>query len=513
MKLKTAFIGLLVGVPTVLFAQSDTLHIPSMQEVYRHNYWLSGSNPIGISFNRFKTFSIAEVGYSHSSGNLGKPSLPASSNVYSVQSESFQKLGKVALYGKLGYEQSQDRGQTWNSMVNDYWQFLNLGDSVRGKHRNEAYHLVGAFSLPIYTHWMLGAKFNYRVQMLAKNTNPRNKNQWSEWMLTPGIGYRSENNTVGLSLLYASRKESVDYQNLGTHASYPFFVAYPLSFFKQLSREERVKWYYAGQEIGGALQADLKMERLQFYQQLEGSITTQEIESNQIQDHKEGQSNIWQMNYIGKLQKQFAHVRHEWEMKIKYEHTNNYDPVQQQEASGIWKSYGKVLRSTRRMGMGNLSYEYRKLRDSWHPRFSLLSGVSYLYRESALLFYPIKYIQPIHRFALHTTYTHNFELPNAYLDCALGGKYGVGRGAKMKEKRLSSSQSSEEIKLWQNADLLQQDYDYNTATRVNFDFSVTYTRKIPFSWFIRLEGGYEYTDKCTLNENNKKIVTRIGLIF
>lgn len=513
MRLRTAFIGLLIEVPVVLFAQSDTLRIPSMQEVYHHNHWLSGSNPIGLSFNSFNSFSIAEIGYTYSSGNLGKPSLPTSTNVYSVQSESFQKLGKVALYGRLSYEQNQSKGQNWNGMVNDYWQSVNLCDSISGKRRSEVYHLAGAFSLPLHNHWLLGAKLDYRVQMVAKSVDPRNKNQWSEWILTPGIGYRSDNYSIGLSLLYANRKETVDYQNVGMHATYPVFVAYPLSFFKTLSRDGNVKWYFEGQEIGGAIQAESKIGKLQFFQQLEGSVTTQDIESNRIQDRKEGESNLWQMNCLGKMQRQFTHIQHEWELKLKYEQVDNYDPLQQQEESGVWKSYGKVLRSTHRIGLCNLSYEYRKLRDAWHPHFSLLSGISYLYQENALLFYPTKYLQPLHRFAIHTTYTHNFELPNASLDCALGGMYGVGGGTEMKEKKLSSSQSTEEIKLWQNARLLQQDYDYNTATCVNLNFTITYTRKVPFAWYIRLRGSYGYSDKSEVDEYSRKLVSHIGLLF
>lgn len=513
MKLKTVFLGLVLGVSVATFAQSDMLRIPSMQEVYKHNNWLSGRNPIGLSFNHFNAFSIAEVGYSPSSGNLEKVSLPTSSNVYSVLSESFQKLGKVALYGKLNYEQSQTKGQNWNGMMNDYWQSVSLCDSVSGKRNNEAYHLVGALSLPIRTNWLLGGKFDYRVQMLAKNTDPRNKNQWSEWILTPGIGYQADNYAVGLSLLYANRKETVDYQNMGMHAIYPVFVAYPLSYFKTLSSDGNIKWYYSEQEIGGALQAEFSFGKLRFFQQLEGSITKQNIESNRIQDRKEGEANLWQVNYLGKLKRRFINIQHEWEVKIKYQQTNNYDPLQQQEENGVWKSYGKVLRSTQRKGICELSYEYRKLRDSWHPRFSLNSGVRYQYQENALLFYPIKYSQPLHRLAISTVYFYNFVLPNAYLDCSLGGVCGVGKGTMMKKEASLSTQSGEDIKLSQNTSLLQQDYDFKTAARLNMNFSVTYTHRVPFSWYIRLAGSYEYLYKCQLNENSKKIVTYIGLKF
>lgn len=69
---------------------------------------------------------------------------------------------------------------------------------------------------------------DYKVQMTAKDTDPRNKNEWSEWILMPGVGYRLGNHTLGLSLMYADKKETVDYRNMGTHAVYPFFCGIPL---------------------------------------------------------------------------------------------------------------------------------------------------------------------------------------------------------------------------------------------------------------------------------------------
>ena len=57
----TLFILWLLSVIPI-YAQSDSLHIYSMQEVYQQNSWLAGANPVGMSFNRFRSFSVAEVG-------------------------------------------------------------------------------------------------------------------------------------------------------------------------------------------------------------------------------------------------------------------------------------------------------------------------------------------------------------------------------------------------------------------------------------------------------------------
>ena len=58
------------------------------------------------------------------------------------------------------------------------------------------------------------------------------------------------------SIFYGNRKETVDYQNIGTHTAYPFFVSYPLGTLKLCLKGENIKWYYSAQEFGGFLQEE-----------------------------------------------------------------------------------------------------------------------------------------------------------------------------------------------------------------------------------------------------------------
>ena len=98
MRSREVLFGFLFSLSTMVSAQTDTLHIPSIREIYKHNNWLAANNPVGLSFNRFRSFSVAEAGYSYHNGNLGNVSIPASTSIYSVYSESFQTVNKVSLY-------------------------------------------------------------------------------------------------------------------------------------------------------------------------------------------------------------------------------------------------------------------------------------------------------------------------------------------------------------------------------------------------------------------------------
>lgn len=514
MRYRDILFGLFFLFSMIVSAQTETLSIPSLNEVYRQNNWLIGANPVGLSFNRFCSFSVAEASYSHHEGNFGNVSLPASSDIYAVYSESFQTVNKVSLYGKIGYKLLKNREKNWNGMTGDYWQAVNLCDSVSGKQQSEQYQLAGGVSFPILMRWLLGIKANYKVQLTAKDTDPRNKNQWMEWQLTPGLGYRLYDNLhLGASFLYIRRKETVDFRNMGNHTTYPIFVAYPLGFFNTLSWGENVNWFYSGQEVGGALQLDFNYGSFQLYQDINGTIAWQTIESNQIQNKKEGETDNWHVEYKGKLQKVSPDYRHEWEWLAAFSHVDNFDPLQHQVESDTWQSDGRLLRSTCHTRRYAITYGYYRLRDAWHSQFSIFSGITFRQTETALLFYPAKYTQPIHRLTIHTTFVQNILLKDASLDISLGGQYRKGGGSIMDEKELAQNETTPEITLWQNHSRLQQVFDYETMPSWGLQTSITYTRSIPFRWYIKASFNFEKTLKKMIYNDSQKIMTHIGLLF
>lgn len=496
-----------------LRAQSDSLFISSIQEIYRLNSWLTGSNPVGIAFNDFSSFSTAEAGYSYHKGNFGNLSIPESGSLYKVYSESFQTFGKTSLYGKLGYRNEQKKNISWQGMTGNYWQGVNLCDSISGKQRSEQYQLSGAFSLPLSRGWLIATQFDYLVELTAKDTDPRNKNQWMEWILTPGIGYRQEHLRLGASLHYSSRKETVDYQNVGAYSTYTSLIAYPLAFYKTLLLGQKISWNYSSQEIGGALQAEIIQGPYSLFQEIAGSSTQQDIISNRIQDKKEGETDCWQIGYKGKLSRTSARSRHEWDWRISLDRAKSYEPLQQQEGTNVWQTYGKVDRAGQRTSDYLLSYGYHRLRNKWQSIHSFFIGIDYHQEKNSLLFYPAEYTQPIHIFMLQSAFTKSFLLPNGLLEGTIGGNFRKGGGRIMEEKELPPNQSAPEIALWQNQERLHQEFDYKTTPRWNIHLSITYTHTSPFRWFSSVTGGYEESYKNITNKNFKYFSAQIGILF
>lgn len=515
MKKRTGLYCLSVCLSVSALAQTDSLRIPSMEAVRRQNYWLEGENPVALSFNDFRSFSVAEAGYRRTDGNLGKVTEPVTMNVYSIGSESFQKLGTVSLFGKLGYTQTRKQEMNWNGMTGSHWQAVNLSDSIAGNQRAEQYQLASAFAVPLHSHWLMGAGIDYQVQLTAKDTDPRNKNQWMELQLTPGVVYQYAKYKLGASFLYKKSKEEVNYRNVGTHVTYPYFAAYPLGFFLTIPRGEESTWYYSSKEMGGALQLDFTTGTLQLFQQVSAGVINQDIVSNRILNRGEGETDVWHADYTGKLGWFRRQSKHEISLLAGFRQAKSYDNLQRQDMNGFWESYGRIARSEHQVANCALTYGFYRQRDVWNNHFSVLAGVRYHQEESMLLFYPIAYSQPIHRFAIHATVTRQWVLAGGLLDLSVGGEYGTGGGVLQKEKSLSG-QAAPDIPFWQNRELLQQLFVYETAARWNLETSACYTRFIPSSqlaWVARVSGRYEQGGKSLPDENKCCISASVGLLF
>lgn len=534
MKQRTVLFALFTLLAVVAFSQPDslrapsteaihslatetTVRIPSMEAVCEQNDWLAGANPVALSMNRFRSLSMAEITYGHGAGALGNPLLPASTDRCAISSESYQRLGNVSLYGKLGYALTRRHRPNWDGMtVGSHWSAVPLCDSISGNQRAERYELSGAFALPLGRHWLIGTRFDYHVEQTTKDTDPRNRNQWMEWTLAPGIGYECPRLRLGLSLLYARRTEGVDYQHVGNHVTYPVFVAYPLGFFGTLSGSEPINWHYASDEAGGALQMSIvRPQRMRLFQQLGGSLVRQSVEGNRVENRQQSETEAWQLTYTARVTCLLPHARHEWAARADYHQSCSYAPLQRQQAGAPWQTYGRVLRSTRHEGLYRLTYGYYLLRDAWQPRFSLLSGITLRQTESALLFYPAEYTQPLHRLTADVTLNRNFPLPSAQLDLSVGGQYGTGGGSIQNEKQ-GDGQTQPEIRLWQNTELQQQVYRYEVASRWQLNASLTYTRELahsPLRWFVRLAGQYERGTEQLAQPHGSEITAQVGILF
>lgn len=530
MRQRTVLLALFFLLAVATFSQTDTLRIPSMEVLRGQNIWLVGDNPVALSMNCFRSFSVAEAMYQHQAGTFGNPTFPTSIDRYVVCSESYQTLGNVSLYGKLSYALTKRQHQNWNGMTTtgdgdlamdsygrtgSHWSAANLCDSVSGNQRAERYELAGAFSLPLRKHWFIGTRFDYHVEQTAKDADPRNRNQWMEWQLTSGAVYEHGYLRLGASLLYAHRKEGVDYQHVGSHITYPVFVSYPLGFFGTLSGSGPINWQYTGHEVGGALQMGFVRSRIRFFQQLGGSIIRQSVESNRVENRCQSETEGWQLAYLARVACLLPHVRHEWAVEADYHQSRSYDPLQRQEVGGPWQTYGRVLRSTRHEGLCRLTYGYHRLRDTWHSRFSVLSGITFRQTESALLFYPAEYTQPLHRLTADVTLNRNFLLPSAQLNFSVGGRYGTGGGSLQNEKQLGG-QTQPDIRLWQNTEWQQQVYRYEIASQWQLNASLTYTRELTSSslrWFACLTGWYGRSEESLAQKNGSEVAAQIGILF
>lgn len=505
---------LLVGTSLAIYAQTDTLQLYSFSEIFNQNDWLKANNPIGISFQTLRPISIAEATYSYRNGNYGNVSVPASTHLYSIYAESFQTLKNVSLHGKLSYTRNQLNTLNWHGMTGDYWKTVNLCDSIRGNQASEQYQLIGAFAVPLHKHWLIGAQFDYLVQFTSKDIDPRNKNQWMEWRLSPGIGYQQKKLRLGLSIFYIQRKETVHYMNLDTHVTQLYMAAYPLGFYKTLPRGGNIDWHYNGQEAGVTLQASFANRSMEFFQQWKINAIRQSVISDEVKNKEEGDAKAWQMEYSGKLRKlNTGTIRSEWNLKINYYQSQSYDPLQQQQENNIWQSHGRVLRSIYQEIYGKFTYGHYRLRNPQTTYYSFLTGIDYGYSKNSLLFYPTEFAQPIHHLSIYSTASRTFLLPKALLKLSVKGQLQKGWGDLLNEEQSSAEDHTPTITLWQREDRRRQEFFYRTAARWSAHADLEYTHAGLLNWFVRLSGDYEQVIREPLLGNQWILSAHIGVMF
>ena len=198
------FIMLLLG--TTFFANgSDTLEVARSRFWFDHlsmnNIWSNSSNPAGnLLFRNFKSINIVETGYSYNNKEVNFPGEPGIANSFYVRARGFKKIDKLIFSGSFGYENDHYNDLLFNNtMVFDPDNPYLLGDTIGGRQRKEGFALKGSVAYPVSEKLLIGIDADYQNYVGAKTKDPRNMNDISSMIITPGIIYSNGNISAGIS--------------------------------------------------------------------------------------------------------------------------------------------------------------------------------------------------------------------------------------------------------------------------------------------------------------------------
>jgi hypothetical protein len=195
---------LLIWTADIVFS-ADTLNITRSKLYFDNlsviNIWNRSSNPAGLVFlENLKRTNLVEVNYNLDKKELKFPSAPGLTSSFNADTRGLGRLGKLSFSGYFGYKNEQYNNLLYNNtLIFDSDNPYILGDTVGGKQQKEGFILKGAIAYPLSSRISFGVEIDYQNYVGAKLKDPRNKNDISSLVLTPGVILKAGNFAAGIS--------------------------------------------------------------------------------------------------------------------------------------------------------------------------------------------------------------------------------------------------------------------------------------------------------------------------
>jgi hypothetical protein len=184
---------------------ADTLDINKSKLYFDNlpetNFWMRSSNPAGYALlENLKRINLVEVGYTFTKKELKFPAEPGLMNSFRADTRGLGRIGKLTFSGSFGYLNEHYNDLLYNNTLNfDPDNPYILGDTVGGKQQKEGFILKGMVAYPLSGRIKIGLDINYQNYVGAKMKDPRNKNDISSLVITPGFVLKAGNFSFGLS--------------------------------------------------------------------------------------------------------------------------------------------------------------------------------------------------------------------------------------------------------------------------------------------------------------------------
>ena len=368
-RLTLAFLVICIAATTAQAQQEKALFTLDRMEWI--NPWLRTSNAAGLSGNAaFLSDTVKGFNDASASGSIAAGGYK---NIYEAERmltgalgiDSYMKLKRVFLHGKVGYRYEYGTDHTWRGLVDPYEMPFMVADSIPGNISNEIYSLEAGIGIPLKNGWSIGMDAAYNASILAKHKDLRNKNTYMEFDITPGVSYTGKLFRIGFNLGFSRNTEKIEYMQVDASTEKYLFDLYGMWLYNStgFSSAEQ-KRYKLRNEYYGALQIGFTFGDVRIFNDFEARYT----DASQTES---GYNNLHHGD-IGKLQYSDSFTlligqRHRINVSASGYRMNGFRFLQRQELDPdskvrVWVTYGDpVFCYDRSIFDGMLSYTFRKL--------------------------------------------------------------------------------------------------------------------------------------------------------
>lgn len=172
--------------------------------------WASSGNAAGLAFAPYKEFNTLHASYGWQNGEW-RP-MQTGSTVSDIQFDTrgARQIGKVQLWGRFSYDNVNDRGSSFNTLLFDPFdeRFLyTAADTVSGQWKKQSYDMQVKAALPLGEHWSAGIDVRYTDRIAAAQIDPRAESYNYSVVVKPGAVWQAGHSLIGLNGLYSNTFE------------------------------------------------------------------------------------------------------------------------------------------------------------------------------------------------------------------------------------------------------------------------------------------------------------------
>jgi len=476
------------------------------------NPWLGTANAAGLSGNSvflndtLRSFNDAYLKGTIAAGGMKNIYDPETGLCANLGIDSYMKLGRTFLHGRVDFKYDYGTAYRWRGMVNPYEMPFMMADSIPGSISNEIYSLEAGIGIPLKNGWSVGVDAAYDASILAKHKDLRNKNTYMEFDITPGVAYSGRNFQFGLNLGYLRNTENIEYKQVDGSTEKYLFDLYGMWLYKSTgftsAEQKRYKLrneYYGGFQIGASAGI------VRIFNDFEVRYTDASQTENGYNNLRYG--DVSKLTYSDDLSL-FVGMRHRVRISASGYRMNGYRFLQREELDPYskvrrWVTYGDpVFCYDRNVLDGEISYTFRRVRvvnvtsdgvSAFDIDWEITGGacarsMTQNYYENPVQFsQKYAWVEPFVRFSKYwkkganlIDFTPEVRYASMVGDCVMNEVFTGG--------------AVEGESPWQLTGPLAEEYGFFASNRFGASLSLRYARILKKSSTVYVKGSYQLID-------------------
>lgn len=475
--------------------------------------------------------SYIEASLSKLNGNFLNYNGSDNSLEYRLKTESYYRLHeRLMLYGALSYASFTGQEMAGSAFINPYYMpfdIVEMDDANKGRKRLETYRLRGALGLQLTSRLALGADLDYVAGNYAKHKDLRHQNTRMDMRFAAGVNYQLNSRlTAGLSYSYRRNSEDVSFDVYGnTDRQYYSLISYGAFYGRREAFGETgftsARKPLFTQTHGGALQLQLhplsgwKLFNELYYKSLKGRFGT-DVSNSVTYTRHEGS----ELGYKGRFTLgEAATMLHIIDFSAGIGELTNFENSYKESTDEknvsqiIYYGSNEVL--DRSEWKGSLAYTAYLKEIEGSPMWIAGLKADFYKRKTKTVIYPYYRRQDFYQIGAEGYAERNIRQKLNLYTIRLSAGYGSGGGT-AKEDGLYATPGSGQAAPASRDDLLMQEYEYFTASRVSAGIALKYERKLKWGMSGYVGLNYWYTQAYSTEvtgDHAGRLLVRAGCRF